>query len=407
MSLEEIEMTDIKVRITEEDKTTLFTGKTLSFGGQSIKTPYKNFDLNNYNKIGTVSSIDKKLLNTVSIIEKSQNVSEKTYKEISDNATSSFLKSYNSLKRTSLGEKIFVNTLTFNFNPFKVADSKEYLHSLLDIYHEQSDLLLIPNLKVMKDKKIIISSEYFKKYVNLAYESLSFKNSKPIFVPLPTEYGVKPFRELLSYFLLKGYRYFWMDFQSSNTMRKAPVIRAFHELVSKYQLKDETVFYGSNLQRELNPDKKEIECRASDILSAPFGLDIIGVNKERSFPFSKDAQKRETASIKNEEWVNHKARILNRTDYMYVQYASHNNVEEILDNYKIDIYDLQHNPKFYSNLINTFEMNKEFDIQRAVVDKSQALNGYLINKKAIDSKIIKSISKDKASETQRTVNDFF
>ncbi len=99
-------------------------------------------------------------------------------------------------------------------------------------------------------------------------------------MPVPLNYGVRRFQTILSEYLAKGYRYFWLDFEGSATPSKAPYIRSFHDCVDTECLGEEVVLYGSNIRRENNPHLQNPRCPASDFLTAPLGVDIIGVNRE-------------------------------------------------------------------------------------------------------------------------------
>jgi hypothetical protein len=64
-------MTGMKIRINEVDEYTLFTEKTLSFGNTSLKTPYKNFDLNSAPLVSSLRELNKDVMKAVNIVEKS------------------------------------------------------------------------------------------------------------------------------------------------------------------------------------------------------------------------------------------------------------------------------------------------------------------------------------------------
>jgi len=191
-----------------------------------------------------------------------------------------------------------------------------------------------------------------------------------------------------------GYRYFWLDLEGRPSVSSTPQLRAFHEVISHAGLEDEVILYGSNVRREINPHKDVSACPASDVLSSPLGVDFIGVNRD---PFS--------------FWVNHnyspqplevriphKARIFDSLNYDYVRFTDYPGVETLYSQYGIAESQIWKEPKFYSNFVNSFALNKEFDRQREVMLAGDSVIEYLRGKKSISSDIIKSIEKVVSSD---------
>ena len=333
-----------------------------------------------------------------------------------DHAEARFLAdSYDTLKRPGILEnKLVVNSLTLTFNPFTITTAEEYLRSILHIYHGRSDLLLIPNLKVKRyDERqrpeFQVQEDEFRRYVDLAYEILNFRNSKPIFVPVPLKYGVRRFQSILAEYLGTGYRNFWLDFEGSNTTSKAPYIRGFHDIVDMQGLGEEVILYGSNIRRENNPHLPDPRCPASDFLTAPLGVDIIGVNREPQRGGGDLGARRPYVPPPIEESIQHKGRLLDRDDYTYVKYLAHSQSDVLFDKYHITKDLIRVNPKFYANFINTFEINEELAHHRTLVDENESLLGYLGTKPSINSKLMKAFEKivHGDSGTQRTLDGFF
>lgn len=471
---------NIKISGVQQDTKSLLTKKTLQIGEHKFETPFKLLDFNDSPSVGNISSLNQDCLNKIDLIEKSQIIRQKTFKAEVYNPDANFLyESYESFKKINiLKNKSIINSLTFDFDPLQIDKYKDYISSFLYIYHGRSDVLLIPNLKVIKyeypflfnwdelainnemsvinllyklginwngnlnfqkmnNGKVIKFNEqnslslrlddeknqvYLKindetpnkfsvkrengklniygkpvkvikvplnnylDYVDIAYNNLDFKNSKPIFVPLPLKYGVKNFIEVLNNYLDKGYRYFWLDFEGGSSFSKSPFIRAYHERIERTGLIDKVVLYASNISRELNPDSKQIECVASDILASPLGVDIIGVNRApQRGGYIKPLPK--------EEIINHKARFLDRENYYYVRYSDFKRQNEFFKKYTIGMQDIQTNPKFYSNFANTFEINDELNHHRNIMLEEKSLIEYLSGKKSIPPQKMKDFNK--------------
>jgi len=408
--------TNFRVHLNEQDEETLFTSKHLSLGPLSFTTPCKLFDLNNPPSVSAFQALDQKHLATVMIAERSRFIHQETFMREADHPEARFLAdSYDALKRPGiLGNKMVVNSLTFTFNPFNVPNPDGYLRSILHIYHGRSDLLLIPNLKVKRyDERqrpeFQVQEDEFSRYVDMAYEILNFRNSKPIFVPVPLKYGVRRFQSILLEYLTKGYRYFWLDFEGSNTTSKAPHIRSFHDCVDTEGLGEEVVLYGSNIRRENNPHLPDPRCPASDFLTAPLGVDIIGVNREPQRGGGDPGKRRPYVPPPADEIIRHRARFLDRDDYTYVKYSEYPQSEELFEKYHIDEDLIRLNPKFYANFVNTFEINEELAHHQTIVNENDSLLGYLGTKPSINPKLMKAFEKivHGESETQKTLDKFF
>lgn len=409
-------MANFRVHLTEQDDETLFSSKELSIGRLSVTTPYKLLDLNNSPTLTILQTLERRHLESVSIAERSRFIHQETFMHEADHPEARFLAdSYDALKNPRvLGNKLIVNSLTLTFNPFRIPKPEEYLRSILHIYHGRSDLLLIPNLKVKRYNErqrpeVQVLQDEFMSYVDIAYEILSFRNSKPIFIPIPFKYGSRPFRSILMEYLAKGYRYFWLDFEGTSTASKASYVRSFHDCVETEGLEEEVVLYGSNIRRENNPHLQDARNPASDLLTAPLGVDIIGVNREPQRGGGDPSKRRPYIPPPVEEATRHKARFLDRDDYTYVKYSEFPRSNEIFDKYHINERLIRLNPKFYSNFANTFEINEELRRHQTIVNENESLLGYLGTKPSINPTLMKAFMKSahRDSASQRTLDGFF
>lgn len=408
-------MSNIKVHVDDIDDKTLFTSKTLSFNSTSIQTPCKLFDLNaTTGTYGSLQNLNSELLDSVNIIEKSHIIKLESFKKAVEDPYPKFITNYNSLKNGELTrDKQIITSLTLDFNPYTISQADDYLESFLSLYYNRSDVLLIPNLKTIhsgpahgssKSTRVTITepAEYLK-YVDYSYSQLEYRNSKPIFVPLPLRYGQKKFIEIVKIYLAAGYRYFWMDFEGGSVTTKMSVIRSFHQNVDSMGLTEDVVLYGSNIRRERNPRRLTVACPAGDIISAPLGVDIIGVNRDpMAWPGAHNPEK-----IPHNEKVEYHARLLDRDDYSYVRFSENVNRDILLEKYAINRQQIDSIPKFYANVINTFEMNDELALHRRMVAENDSLLSYLGSKKEIDEQTLKGFTKERKSQTAPKLDDFF
>jgi hypothetical protein len=227
--------------------------------------------------------------------------------------------------------------------------------------------------------------------VKIAYEALSFRNSKPIFVPLSLKHGITKFEELLREYIDLGYRYFWMDFEGSTSYSKTSYIRHFHSITDReYGMVDKIVLYATNMRRENHSQVRDDVLAASDVVSSPLGIDILGVNRA---PQAGGNGPQENPPSP-EEIFNHKARFLDSSNYGYVKYQNCTDMEGILNQFNIDEMRLKSSPKFYSNFINTFNINSEFEIHKDILKHDIPMLDYLSRKSFISSSQLKSFVKD-------------
>lgn len=407
-------MSGIEIRNFEADEDTYFSIKDFRFKNTALKTPFKCLDFNDLKTVKEISSLDRQWLNKNNFIEKSHIVKQDTFLKEADRSDAPFLsKNYDSYKKIPvLSDKSIINTLTLSFNPCLIHDYEDYLDSFLDIYHGRSDLLFVPNLKVKEFDKdnnkseVKIQPDDYLDYVQCAYDSLKFRNSKPIFVPVSTRYGVKPSAGLILDLLESGFRYFWLDLEGRASTSIAPIVRSFHRVVDKQGLDDKIILYGSNIRREINPNKKDSISAASDVLATPIGFDFIGVNR--------DTQKtwfgNNYIPPPQELTTQHKGRLFDSENYEYVKFSEFKGTDDLLKKYHLQESELIEKPAFFSDFINSYELNMEFERQRYAMQYDKSLRDYLEGKRSITEKILKSFDKDKSSKNNKnsyiSLNDF-
>jgi len=398
-------MSGIEIRNFEADDKTYFTTKDIRFNKNTLKTPFKSLDFNDLKTLGDIRSLDKNWLDKNPVIEKSHIIKLDTVRRENDSSDAPFLsRYYDSYKRIpALSGKSVINTLTFSFNPCRIPDYENNLDSFLDIYHGRSDILFIPNLKVKeydqdtKKSEIVISTDEFLNYVHCAYDSLKFRNTKPIFVPVSTRYGLNSSARLVEDMLDSGYRYFWFDLEGRASTAIAPLMRRFHRVVDKHGLDDKVVLYGSNIRREINPHKSDSASAASDILATPIGFDFVGVNKDTQRGWVKGNYTPPPIEV----IIQHKGRLFDYENYEYVKFSDFKGTDELLKRYGVRVSELTSKPAFYSDFVNSYELNMEFERQRFEMQYDNSLKDYLGGKSSITDKILKSFDKPSYSSKEK------
>lgn len=390
-------MAHLKIDDVVQDDKSLYNSKLISFHHRKINTPFKLLDFSDTPSITNIETWKPDALNQIDIIEISKLINEKRFFSELKNPEANFLSNqYDTYKQKKIFEnKFFINSLTLQFNPMLIDGHIDFITQFMNLYHGKSDFLLIPNLKVRKtvNTKTVeqVSFDDYKKYVGISYEALSFRNSKPIFVPLSLKHGITKFEELLREYIDLGYRYFWMDFEGSTSYSRAPYIRHFHSITDReYGLVDNIVLYATNMRRENHSQVKDEVLAASDVVSSPLGIDLLGVNRA--------PQAGGNGPIENppssDEIFNHKARFLDTSNYGYVKYQNCTNMENVLNHFNLNEMRLRSRPKFYSNFVNTFNINSEFSIHRDILKHDIPMLDYLSEKSFITPSQLKSFIKD-------------
>ncbi|WAI00480.1 hypothetical protein [Methanogenium organophilum] len=407
-------MSSIEIRNFEADDSTQFTTKDVRFNHNTLETPFKTLDFNDLGSLRDIASLERRWLDKNRVIEKSRNVKLDTFEKEIDRPDAPFLsESYDSYKRIPvLSNKLILNTLTLSFNPCRIPDYEDNLGNFLDIYHGRSDILFVPNIKVKEynpdtsKSEVAIKTEDYLNYVHCGYDSLKFRNSKPIFVPVSTRYGTKPTEKLVTEMLDAGYRNFWFDLEGRASVSVTAQLRKFHRVVDRQGLDDKVILYGSNIKRERNPHRSDSASAASDVLATPLGFDIVGVNRDTQSPWI--GGNTGYTPPPREVTIQHKGRLFDYHNYEYVRYADYPDSRDVLNRYGINVTDLNRRPKFYSTFANSFELNMEFERQKYAMQYDNSLIKYLGEKRSITDKILKNFEKvSPRRETPKvTLNDF-
>lgn len=394
-------MARLKVLHAEADKDSLLVHKQVEIVGikdnVTLKTPHKILDFNYKPGIKNLNTLTLTHIQENCILETSKLVNPDAYKNAVVDPYASYLSdSYSYLLGVPyLKDKVIINTLTFKFNPYSIENSieksKEKLGDFLNIYYNRSDFLFVPNIKVYnsenKKRKLLIERSEYVKYISESYDDLDFKNKKTIFIPISFKYGVTAFREMIKDFIDQGYHNFWLDFEGSSSMSGAPHIRGLRKIIDKKGLIDKILLYATNIRREQNPNPKDDSCGASDILSAPLGIDFVGVNR------APQAGGGNRTPLPTEVKIAHKARFLNKNEYNYTKYSHFGQKDTIYKKYNFNDGLIRQYPTFLSNYANSFEMNYEFGKQIDILHSDESVIEYLKGKKAIKPEQLKRFEK--------------
>jgi len=283
-----------------------------------------------------------------------------------------------------------VITPTFTFNPFSSYKKVDNLSGFFKYYYSFSKTFsLVPNINVIKNltgigktgksKKIgeeqIIGIEDYINFVNDSFQILDEKNNKPIFVPLSLKFTMNDTVQLVKEYISKGYSHIWIDFEGEKTtdITKIPKLHQCYSMLRKAELYDKTVFFTTNVKREITTNKYKEENPSSDIFTALCGGNFIGVNQARinpnppPIPVGLDAL---------QELWEHTARIFHPGTYYYIR----RNLAGIDDATKERLLNEQ-----YRGLFNITQLDFEIQNQTNRFLSEFDIEEYVCNKKMVST----------------------
>ena len=301
-----------------EDKSSWFNIKRFKIGKIDFHKPEKSLDSRFINK--KIFEY-KKLKDTLRISEASKIIRsydeiDNIYKADDNSKINAFFR-----KKGWLADVPNILNLTFEFNPFKSVKKTDSMSGFFDLYYQYPKLFVsVPNIRMTKRytepksyTENIIDIKQYITFVDEAYEILSMKNNKPIFVPIPpgrmSQYDISM---LINHYLGKEYYYYWFDFEglpiNENTLGR---INHFSRIVNDSGYYNKIICHFTNIRREIISNPKDPISPASDVLSSIAGANIIGVNREPK-RFIKEEEKKELPPPQ------HKARLFDSNSYYYV-----------------------------------------------------------------------------------------
>ena len=379
-------MTSLEIRETINDPESDFAVKRFRIGNLSIEGPVKTVDAKNVTR--WMFEKEKPAFDTA-ILE--------TAKTIKPESVDSLLKETEDRKiRDRFGfAQWFSNypnmlTYTFDFSPYDVYGDLDTISGFFDYYHTYSDTaVFVPNIRVQKRMygevngrtKLIqtiqrMTLKDYRRYVEEAYEILNFRNKKPIFVPIPLEFGMEGVKDLAEYYIKKGFHNAWADFQSSpiTDRTKLALIRQFQRIFEGHKRLDDLVIHSTNIRREIILHSREELSPSSDILAPVIGTDLVGVNRNPPAP-----QERGDEPLSKEERLElwrHKARVFDSSSYYYVKAHMSSYDQEKID-------ELMN--KKYNILFNSRLLNEELNVQKERFLDELSIRPYISNKPMVDT----------------------
>ncbi|MEK6844066.1 MAG: hypothetical protein AABX83_01425 [Nanoarchaeota archaeon] len=302
-------MSDIKITECVEDKSSQFNLKKFKIGNKVFEFPEKTVD---------VRYISQKFTDIIKtknpILEKSKTI--KNFDQIKKIVESNDEKQINDFFDSKKWTNYYFKTinLTFEFNPFKDTNDKlKELEPFLEYYYTHSkNILTIPNISI----KFIDVDDYIK-FVDFCYDFLNSMNSKPIFVPISTRFGMTGIKKLLAHYLKKERYYIWFDFEGMSLNENASArIRHIRRTLNEKGIFDKCVVYFTNIKREISSNIKADNSAASDILSSIGGANIVGINRDPQ-KFNPNAP---IKKVDQKELWKHKARYFDNETYYYSKF---------------------------------------------------------------------------------------
>lgn len=283
-----------------------------------------------------------------------------------------------------------VITPTFTFNPYSIYKKVEDLSGFFKYYYSFSKTFsFVPNInaietiygigstgrpKKIEDRQIIKIEDYIN-FVNESYHILDEKNNKPIFVPLSLKFVMDDTVQLVKEYISKGYSHIWVDFEGASTtdLSKIPKLNQCYSMLRRSELFDSTIFYATNVRREITTNKYKDENPSSDILTSLCGGNFVGINQARvnpnppPIPVGLDA-------LQN-LWE-HAARVFNPDTYYYVR----RNLANIDSTTSENLLNEQ-----YRGLFNTKQLDNEIKKQADQFLLEFDFEEYICNKKMLST----------------------
>jgi len=371
---------------------------------EAINDKKSDFNIKRFH-IGTIHSeypiktIDARYANKTLFVPEAKNFENVLFempKRIDEDAIKKVLKEKDSYVKSFFGYsewmRDFENIIapTFTFNPYTVYKKIEDLSGFFKYYYSFSKTFsFVPNVNAIKtvygigktgkrkkveDLKIIKIEDYIK-FVSEAYHILDEKNNKPIFVPLSLNFSMNDTESLVKEYISKGYSHIWIDFEGANTtdITKIPKLKQFYSLLRRSELFDDTIFYTTNIKREITTNSKKEENPSSDILASLEGGNFVGVNQAQanpnppSLPIVWDAL---------QDLWDHNARVFNPGTYYYTRRNLINIDSQTSENLA---------DKNYRMLFNAKQLDYEVHNQTNQFLKDFDFEEYICNKKMISS----------------------
>ena len=275
--------------------------------------------------------------------------------------------------------------ITLNFNPLKDIQDRSIWTTYLDYYHEHASILFVPNIRVWRTIEIkqedgrskrqrvwIIDVDEYLRFVDDAVEILSYKNSKPIFVPMSLKFQSKEkLNRIVSHYLRREYFNIWIDFEggalSKNNRARLRII--LRQIEDSGRLED-VVLYVTNIKPEIESNYKEIYAPASDPLVPILGASMVGGNRE---PLRRI--ERPPAMKLPEDLIDlHKSRIFDPNTYFYVR------PDALQDEFLIARITKE---KSYREIVNSVRLYNEFVKQHQYFLENGEIENYVSQKEMV------------------------
>ena len=254
---------------------------------------------------------------------------------------------------------------------------------LLDyVYAASSAFILTPDVCLPQNNRTI-SIEQYLSFISRSVESFERKNNKPIFVPLQVDLGVSDLKKILEFYKREKYSNIWIDFNAKacdNTYSAR--LRQMDRLLGEY-LGNDYILYSSHMQKDIQPQLRNPQAAASDILPQYLGSDFVGITRSpyRSYrPLMKQDEEiaRDlgmTLANYRQTKFEHTHRIFDPNTYYYYYPSAHP--------FRNELPDLTHVTSEQIGLLNSLLINREFSHAREVTQETGELRPFLLEKQSL------------------------
>lgn len=377
---------ETNIKVVAEDPNSLFKCQRVKVSSsKSFLTPGKVVDLA---KIKLKYNIDKNLKQNVELFRRVNSISLKNYEDdpnVENDFNSRIQTDINKIQNEDSSKLLFIE---FDEKRLPTVDE---LETITDISHSYSDMVSIPVLSFLNNRKIE-DPEFrrYEKFLEEALESLKQLNNKPIMGIIP-KIASSLVVKVIDFYLKESINSFAVDLGGSNPMTSLPKIRRILKTINKSKPLEDCYIHAYNMGiGRMNKATSVVPAR--DILGLGVGFGTIG-----------DKHKKFTPNRAFIEYIKsnpeHKYRFFNKDDYGYWHGLSADRLKMMLpEDTRIDMKMFRElgNKWFFQRLLNTEQLAKEAVRLRKIIteDPEKSLN-YIKSKKQVDVSDYKKILKAK------------
>jgi len=287
--------------------------------------------------------------------------------------------------------------------PTKQMDFSSY-ECLLDyVDRASSAFVLTPDVCLYRQNHLSI--ERYLSFISRSVESFERRNNKPIFVPLQVDLSDQDIRKILEFYRNKKYSNIWINFNAKSCDGTYSArLRMIDRLLDEF-LGHDYVLYSSHMQKDMQPQLRNPQSAASDVLIQYLGSDFVGITRSPYRPYHPNKPEKDiardlgmTISDYQQRKFEHKRRLFDRNTYYYYLPSSYPSKNELPN--------LTHVTPEQIDFQNSIAIHQEFSHVREVMRENRVLKSFLLEKKSLrdNQGILRNIlsPRQRTKQIQRT-----